>query len=77
MSDVRPGLVLADSRHESEANAYLQRRLALFYAVTLAAAIAFYLVGLVLMARHQGWGMHLVLYPRVHANGSGGTTTPQ
>jgi serine/threonine-protein kinase len=63
VSDVRPGLVLADSRHESEADAYVQRRLALFYAVTLAAAIAFYVVGLFLMAAHQGWGMHLLLHP--------------
>ena len=39
MSSVRPGLVLADSRLESEANAYLQRRLALFYGITFAAGV--------------------------------------
>ncbi|MCK6458671.1 MAG: serine/threonine protein kinase [Planctomycetes bacterium] len=62
MSEIRPGLVLADSRLESEASAYLQRRLALFYGVTLAAAAAFYVVGLFLMASHRGWGPHLLLH---------------
>lgn len=63
MSDVRPGLVLADSRYESEANAYLQRRLALFYGITFAAAAAFYVVGTVLLASDRGWGAHLLLDP--------------
>jgi len=59
---VRPGLALADSRWESEANAYLQRRLTLFYAVTLAAAAAFYVASILLMAAQKGWGMHLFLH---------------
>jgi len=48
VSDIRPGLVLADSRYESEANAYLQRRLVLFYGATLAIALALYVEAFIL-----------------------------
>jgi len=63
VSTIRPGLVLADSRYESEADAYLQRRLVLCYSIIVAAAASFYIVGIFLMAAHQGWGMHIFLHP--------------
>jgi len=43
-----PGLVLADSRAEAEALAYLQRRLILFYGVTLALAGVLFVAGLLM-----------------------------
>ena len=63
MSTVRPGLVLADSRYEAEASAYLQRRLVLFYGVSLGIAVALYVVDTFLMAGMLGWGARLFLFP--------------
>jgi serine/threonine-protein kinase len=60
-SGLRPGLVLADTGLSADANAYLQRRLVLFYGVTLAAAAAFYVVSILVMASEEGWGLHLFL----------------
>lgn len=63
VSRIRPGLVLADSRHESRADAYLQRRLVLFYGVTLGIALALYVADSVLHVVAGDWGIGLVLDP--------------
>jgi serine/threonine-protein kinase len=61
VSEIRPGLVLADSRYESETQAYLQRRLILFYGVTLGLALALYVVDTFLIASVDGWGSWMLL----------------
>jgi hypothetical protein len=43
-SDLRPGLALADSRVETEANSYLRGRLLLFYRVIIGGAAAMYVL---------------------------------
>ena len=54
-SQVHVGVVLADSRHASEANAYIQRRLAVFYRVVVGLAGALYIAGALLWGEEMGW----------------------
>jgi len=62
-SRLQPGLVLADSQLEREANTYLQRRIIVFYGVALILAVALYVVGMPLLALTDGWTRELILAP--------------
>jgi serine/threonine-protein kinase len=62
-SRLQPGLVLADSQLEREANTYLQRRLIVFYGVALALAVVLYVVSIPLLAVTDGWTWRLFLAP--------------
>jgi serine/threonine-protein kinase len=62
-SRLQPGLVLADSQLEREANTYLQRRLIIFYGVSLILAVTLYVVGIPLLAWTEGWTRDLFLAP--------------
>ncbi|MHC4550934.1 MAG: serine/threonine-protein kinase [Planctomycetota bacterium] len=65
----QPGLVLADTKLETEANLYLQRRLIVFYGVTVGLAGFLYVVGTFLMVLVEGWSRRVLLEPSrlVHA----------
>ncbi|MHC4137008.1 MAG: serine/threonine protein kinase [Planctomycetota bacterium] len=62
-SRLQPGLVLADSQLEREANTYLQRRLIVFYGVSLILAVTLYVVAIPLLAWTDGWTRALFLAP--------------
>jgi serine/threonine-protein kinase len=57
------GIVLADSKYESETNAYLQRRMAVFYGVMLTLLATLYVVDTILIVPWDGWTSNLVLAP--------------
>jgi serine/threonine-protein kinase len=63
------GIALADSQYESETNAYLQKRMAIFYGVILALVVTLYIVDAILIVRWEGWSARLLLAPSrlVHA----------
>jgi serine/threonine-protein kinase len=60
-STPRAGIALADSRYELEANAYLQRRLEIFYGVALAFVAILYAVDTALSVPWEGWTAGLFL----------------
>jgi serine/threonine-protein kinase len=62
-SRLQPGLVLADSQLEREANTYLQRRLIIFYGVSLILGASLYVVAIPLQAWKDGWTRELFLAP--------------
>ncbi|MHC4974540.1 MAG: serine/threonine protein kinase [Planctomycetota bacterium] len=62
-SRLQPGLVLADSQLEREANTYLQRRLIVFYGVALVLAVALYVVSILVLAMTEGWTWSLLVAP--------------
>jgi serine/threonine-protein kinase len=62
-SRLQPGLILADSQLEREANTYLQRRLIVFYGVAVALAVVLYVVSIPLLAVTDGWSLGLFLAP--------------
>ena len=61
--EVRPGLALADTGYESEANEYLRRRSRLFYAVVLVFALVFYVAVGIIEGLTVGWTSRLLFAP--------------
>ncbi len=57
------GIALADSQYESETNAYLQRRMAIFYGLILVLVAVLYVVDTILIVPWDGWTANLVLAP--------------
>ncbi|MHC4959368.1 MAG: serine/threonine-protein kinase [Planctomycetota bacterium] len=63
MSTVRPGLALQTGEYQTEANAYLQGRLRLFFGIAFGVAVALWVVGVTLLSQMPGYDRDLFWSP--------------
>jgi serine/threonine-protein kinase len=63
MSTVRPGLALQTGEYQTEANAYLQGRLRVFYGISLSVGAALWIVGVILLSQMPAYDRDLFWAP--------------